>query len=92
VFAAGMSMMDAADGILMCRAYGWAFENAWKKVLYNLVMTAISVAVALVVGTIELASVVADWSISLDFAGYGIVAVFLTSWAISVTAKSFANN
>jgi high-affinity nickel-transport protein len=60
VFAAGMALMDTADGVLMCGAYGWAFANPLRKVFYNLTITGLSVVVALLVGTIELLSMVAD--------------------------------
>src|SRR5262249_5540146 len=36
IFAAGMSLLDSADGILMCGAYGWAFTNPVRKIFYNL--------------------------------------------------------
>ena len=39
VFAAGMSLLDCADGILMCGAYGWAFTNPLRKIFYNLTIT-----------------------------------------------------
>ena len=60
LFAAGMCLMDTVDGVLMTGAYGWAFRRPVRKVYYNLTITAISVAVALVIGTIELVGVLAD--------------------------------
>ena len=60
LFAAGMCLMDTLDGVLMTGAYGWAFRRPVRKVYYNLTITAISVAVALVIGTIELVGVLAD--------------------------------
>jgi high-affinity nickel-transport protein len=57
VFAAGMTLLDSANGVVMCRAYGWAFINPSGKVVYNLVMTGVSVLIALVIGTFELFSV-----------------------------------
>ena len=57
LFAAGMSLMDTADGAFMSQAYGWAFSNPVRKVYYNLTVTSLSVAVALVIGTIELLQV-----------------------------------
>jgi len=92
VFAAGMCLMDTIDGVLMNGAYGWAFLKPVRKVYYNLTITAISVAVALIIGTIELIGVLADQahidggplagiaSIPLDYAGYGIVALFFVAW------------
>ena len=48
IFAAGMSLMDTADGAFMSQAYGWAFSNPIRKVYYNITVTSLSVAVALI--------------------------------------------
>jgi high-affinity nickel-transport protein len=92
LFAAGMCLMDTVDGVLMTGAYGWAFRRPVRKVYYNLTITAISVAVALVIGTIELVGVLADQvgiehgplaavaDIPLDRAGYVIVGLFVVAW------------
>ena len=101
LFAAGMSLMDAVDGVFMNAAYGWANALPVRKVFYNITITAISVAVALVIGTIELVGVLADKAhitggpigaiagINLDYAGYVIVAMFVISWAIAVLVWRF---
>ena len=92
LFAAGMSLFDTADGILMTRAYGWAFLRPLRKVFYNLTVTILSVAVALGVGTLVLTGLlvdrlhigsgplaaVASWD--LDYVGFGIVVLFALSW------------
>ena len=57
LFAAGMCLMDTADGAFMSQAYGWAFANPVRKVYYNITVTSLSVAVALLIGTIELLQV-----------------------------------
>ena len=62
LFAAGMSLMDTIDGSFMNFAYGWAFSKPVRKVFYNLTITGLSVAVALVIGTIELGGLVAERS------------------------------
>ena len=54
LFAAGMSLLDTIDGAFMNFAYGWAFAKPVRKVYYNITITALSVAVALIIGTIEL--------------------------------------
>ena len=54
LFAAGMSLLDTIDGSFMNFAYGWAFSKPVRKVFYNLTITGLSVAVALIVGTAEL--------------------------------------
>ena len=86
LFAAGMSLMDTADGAFMSKAYGWAFSNPIRKVYYNITVTSLSAAVALVIGTIELLQVTGGWLGALDFnvLGYGIVGLFLLTWAASV--------
>ena len=96
LFAAGMSLMDTLDGVFMNFAYEWAFARPVRKVFYNITITAISVAVALVIGTIELAGVVADrlditsgpvaavGGVPLDYAGYAIVGLFVVSWLVAL--------
>ena len=58
LFAAGMSLIDTTDGVLMLGAYGWAFVKPIRKLYYNLNITGISVVVALVIGTIEALQVI----------------------------------
>ena len=84
LFAAGMSLMDTVDGAFMSHAYGWAFSNPVRKIFYNISVTSLSVAVALVIGTIELLQVW-GWLGGLDFAlvGYGVVGLFGLTWALS---------
>jgi high-affinity nickel-transport protein len=96
LFAAGMSLMDTADGAFMCKAYGWAFSNPVRKVYYNITVTSLSVTVALVIGLIELLQVAAAklsldsgfWTFldDLDFGriGYVVVALFVATWAASL--------
>jgi high-affinity nickel-transport protein len=102
LFAASMCLMDTIDGVFMNAAYGWAFAKPVRKVFYNITITAISVAVALVIGTIELIGVLADQAhittgplsaiaaIPLDYAGYGIVALFFAAWAIALAVWRYA--
>jgi nickel/cobalt transporter (NiCoT) family protein len=93
LFASGMSLFDTLDGAFMQAAYQWAFIRPVRKVYYNLTTTGLSVAIALIIGGIELISVLHDkadltdpvttWiaSITLDDIGYVIVALFLLVWA-----------
>ena len=53
LFASGMSLMDTADGVFMVRAYSWAFSSPLRKIYYNITTTSLSVAIALLIGTIE---------------------------------------
>ncbi|HJQ74888.1 MAG TPA: HoxN/HupN/NixA family nickel/cobalt transporter [Gaiellaceae bacterium] len=85
LFAAGMCLMDTADGAFMSRAYGWAFSNPVRRVYYNITVTSLSVAVALAIGTVELLQVLGFLG-GLDFGklGYGVVGLFVVTWAASV--------
>lgn len=92
LFAAGMSLFDTADGIFMSRAYAWAFLKPIRKVFYNLTVTVLSVAVALVIGILVLVGLLVDrlgieggplaWvgSLDLEYVGFGIVGLFVVTW------------
>ena len=98
LFAAGMSLIDTTDNILMLGAYGWAFVKPVRKLYYNMTITCVSVAVALLVGGIEALGLVAGhfglsgsfWAFILrlngNFSalGYCIVGIFALSWVASV--------
>ncbi|WP_371483807.1 HoxN/HupN/NixA family nickel/cobalt transporter [Kitasatospora sp. NBC_00315] len=96
LFACGMSLFDTLDGTFMNFAYHWAFSNPVRKVYYNLTITGLSIAVAFLIGTIELVSVLHDkldltdpvtgWisDISLDNVGYVIVGLFVVVWACAL--------
>ena len=96
LFAAGMSLCDAADGLFMARAYEWAFLQPVRKVFYNLTVTILSVAVALVVGTIVLIGLISErlgvrsgpllWigSLDLQYVGFAIVGMFVLTWVSAV--------
>jgi high-affinity nickel-transport protein len=97
LFAAGMSLLDAIDGSFMNFAYGWAFSKPVRKVFYNITITGLSVAVAFVIGTIELGGLIAqqlnlgggfwNWleNINLNLLGFVIVAMFVATWAIALS-------
>jgi high-affinity nickel-transport protein len=101
LFASGMTVMDTTDGVLMSKAYDWAFLNPLRKIFYNITTTGLSVAVALLVGTIELLQVLVgifglhgrffEFVAGLDFGilGYLIVGMFLLAWGISVGVWKF---
>jgi high-affinity nickel-transport protein len=102
LFAAGMSLLDTIDGSFMNFAYGWAFSKPVRKVYYNIMITGLSVAAALFIGTIELVGLatqklgwtgpVADWfqNFNLNTAGFIIVAMFIATWVISLAIWRFA--
>jgi high-affinity nickel-transport protein len=95
LFAAGMSLMDTADGMFMTTAYRWAFATPLRKLYYNLTVTSLAVIAALLIGMTELAQVVTDklgfeggfWAwlqnVSFDLLGYVLVAAFIAAWAVS---------
>ena len=101
LFAAGMSLLDTADGAFMNFAYGWAFSKPVRKLYYNITITGLSVAVALLIGTIELLSVLVDrlhlgggpWDIftglDLNSVGYILVATFGITWVVAVAVWRF---
>jgi high-affinity nickel-transport protein len=98
LFTAGMSLVDTTDGLLMLKAYGWAFANPFRKLYYNMTVTLISALVALVIGGIEALSLIGgkaglggafwgtvEWSADhFGMIGYGIVALFLALWGGAV--------
>lgn len=96
LFAAGMTLFDAADGVLMTRAYGWAFLKPVRKVFYNLTVTVLSVAIALVIGALVLVGLVVErlgidsgplaWAASLDlgYVGFAVVGLFVAAWVTAL--------
>jgi high-affinity nickel-transport protein len=98
LFAAGMSLIDTTDNVLMLGAYGWASVKPVRKLYYNLTITGVSVAVALAVGGIESLGLLAGrlhlkgsfWGgitrLNQNFGtlGYLIVGLFVVSWIASV--------
>jgi len=101
LFAAGMSLMDTTDAVLMLKAYSWAFLNPVRKIFYNLTITGLSIAVALIIGTMELLQVFRtaldikgpffDFIGALDFEvlGFIVVGVLLVVWGSSVAMWTF---
>jgi high-affinity nickel-transport protein len=101
LFAAGMSLLDAIDGCFMNFAYGWAFSKPVRKVYYNLTITGLSVAVALIIGTIELVSILTEKlsidsgvlasiaNVDLNYVGYAIVGLFVVTWVCAIAIWRF---
>ena len=98
LFAAGMSLVDTTDNILMLGAYGWASVKPIRKLYYNITITWVSVVVAFAVGGIEALALLsqqfkwkgAPWSLvsrlndHFGLLGYLIVGLFIVSWIVSV--------
>jgi len=101
LFAAGMTLFDTIDGAFMNFAYGWAFSKPVRKLFYNITITGLSVAVALLIGSIELLAVLAEkleltggvWdlvgSVDLNLAGYLVVGLFVLTWALALAVWRF---
>jgi high-affinity nickel-transport protein len=94
LFAAGMALIDTTDGMLMLGAYGWAFQRPLRKLYYNMSITFVSVAVALLIGGVEALGLIGEklalkgafWNdigaLNGNFGtlGYLIVAIFVVCW------------
>ncbi len=101
LFAAGMSLLDTIDGSFMNFAYGWAFSKPVRKVYYNITITGLSVAVALFIGGLEVAQVLAGqlgltggfWDYAAAFninrAGFIIVGIFVAVWVVALSIWRF---
>lgn len=97
LFAAGMSLVDTTDGVMMLRAYQWAFVNPVRKLYYNMTITLVSVVVAVLIGAIEALGLIgARFDLSgrfwdgigalndnFDGLGFAIIGVFGAAWALS---------
>jgi len=95
LFAAGMSLIDTTDGVMMLGAYEWAFVKPMRKLYYNMTITLMSVLVALLIGGIEVLGLIKDhlrmsgsawdfvgiFSHNLNNCGFVVVAVFIAAWA-----------
>ena len=101
VFTAGMCLLDTIDGSFMNFAYGWALSNPVRKIYYNITITALSVAVALLIGSIELLGLFAgqlgwrgafwDWlgGLDLNTVGFAVVGMFVLTWVVALLVWRF---
>ncbi len=104
LFAAGMSLIDTTDGVLMLGAYNWAFVKPMRKLYYNLVITAVSVVVAVLIGGIEGLGLIGDqlgltgwfWdgvgvlNDNFNGVGFAIIFVFIAAWIVSLLIYRYA--
>ncbi|HTT06071.1 MAG TPA: HoxN/HupN/NixA family nickel/cobalt transporter [Steroidobacteraceae bacterium] len=98
LFAAGMSLIDTTDGILMLGAYDWAYVKPIRKLFYNMTITLVSVVIAVLIGGIEALGLLQQqmqlsggfwWFVGLlndNFNNLGliIIGIFIIAWAASV--------
>jgi high-affinity nickel-transport protein len=101
LFAAGMSLLDTIDGSFMNFAYGWAFSKPVRKVYYNITITGLSVVVAIFIGGLEVAQVLAGqlnltggfWRYASNFninhAGFVIAGMFVAVWVVALAVWRF---
>ncbi len=101
LFAAGMSLLDTIDGSFMNFAYGWAFSKPVRKVYYNITITGLSVVVAVFIGGLEVAQVLAGqlnlsggfWDyanhFNINHAGFVIVGMFVVVWLAALAIWRF---
>nr|WP_294916692.1 HoxN/HupN/NixA family nickel/cobalt transporter [uncultured Neokomagataea sp.] len=104
LFAAGMSLIDTTDGVLMLGAYRWAFIHPMRKIYYNLIITLVSIVVALFIGCIETLRLIGDycdgkgkfWRIvsglsdNFNDLGFMIIALFIVAWGVSMIMYRYA--
>ncbi len=95
LFAAGMSVVDTSDGVLMLYTYDWAFRNPMRKIIYNMTVTTLSILIAFVIGTIEWLQIISSrlpgkgfvfgWINRFNFGvvGYVVIGIFIVSWVIA---------
>ncbi|MFE2942988.1 HoxN/HupN/NixA family nickel/cobalt transporter [Streptomyces sp. NPDC059255] len=101
LFAAGMSLFDTLDSLLMTRAYSWSARNPARKLFYNMATTWATVLVAGVIATVYLAGFLAD-DLGVAFLapyaslgdhfealGYATVGGFAAIWIIATLAWRF---
>jgi high-affinity nickel-transport protein len=103
LFAAGMSLIDTTDGILMLGAYDWAYVKPIRKLFYNMTITLVSVVIAILIGGIEALgllmnqmqlsgpfwTVVGELNSNFNNLGFIIIAIFVIAWAASVVVYRY---
>ncbi len=98
LFSAGMVLVDTIDNLIMVGAYGWAFSRPIRKLYYNMVITALSVIIALFIGGLEALGLIVNklnlsggmWDkinhLNEHFSemGFWIIGIFIVFWVISL--------
>jgi high-affinity nickel-transport protein len=88
----------------MLGAYNWAFAKPMRKIYYNMIITAVSVVVAVLIGGIEGLGLIGDqlglngwfWdgvctlNNNSNGVGFGIVCGFILAWVGSVLIYRYA--
>jgi high-affinity nickel-transport protein len=101
LFSGGLMLCDSLDGFFMNFAYGWAFARPVRRVYYNLTITILSIAVAFLVGAIEIVGLLStrlhlrgwlgDYMANFDLnkAGYMVVGLFVVIWIVALSIWRF---
>jgi nickel/cobalt transporter (NiCoT) family protein len=97
LFTAGMALVDSLDGLMMAGAYRWAAAEPHRKLYYNLVVTSLSVVVAVAIGGIEVLGLASNsWPASgigaaiaalnehFGEIGAAVIALFALAWIASL--------
>jgi high-affinity nickel-transport protein len=94
LFTAGMCLIDTSDSVVMAHAYGWALERPKRRLVYNAVVTSVSILAAASIALVEVVGLVAA-SLAVDSGPWGglawgnrhfsvlgiaIVAILLAIW------------
>ena len=96
IFAAGMSLGDTVDAILMNHAYGWAYAKPVRKAYYHIAITLVSISAAFIVGlpilvntittSFNITGPIPDFfaMIDLENVGFILIGVFVTIWIAAI--------
>ncbi|GMH75813.1 hypothetical protein TrRE_jg6640, partial [Triparma retinervis] len=60
LFAAGMSLIDTLDGMMMLWTYSWAQLDPQRRIFFNLFLTIMSAVIAIIVAVIEILGRIQD--------------------------------
>jgi high-affinity nickel-transport protein len=91
-----MSTLDTADSLLMTRLYSWSYRDPARTLFFNIATTALTVFIAALVASVYIAAVLAEHadltflsgyatlSEHFELLGYGIAAIFATTWVAAL--------
>lgn len=103
-FAAGMTLADTVNGLMMMRMYASATVSTQDRRRFNILVTSMSVASAFIVGAIVLAGAAhsafhlsdpvtgAIASVDLEYAGFGLIGIFLLAWVVFAVRRRVPSN
>lgn len=103
IFAAAMTTLDGANGLMVMRACAWSLDRPERARRYNLIVTGLSVAAGLGVGSLQLADLASGWlrapwlrlaagafSDHSSAVGLGVALAFALCLAASLIARALA--